>query len=143
MPSCLSDSITTVGRARWSSHGDLFPAGKVGKEARERVVDGELFILGEAQDGGGGELLGDRADAEFRRRRGGDMAFEIGEADGLFVNDPAIARDERGNGDGLGLREFGEPGINLRGGIGGEKIQRQREGARDGGESGDHGFVKE
>src|SRR6266850_2274504 len=48
------------------SNGDRFAVGwKIGKEFRERLVVAKFFVVDEQHDGHGGELFGERSQAEI------------------------------------------------------------------------------
>ncbi len=76
---------------------DLGPGcGRIGVIGRNRIVELELALLGELQNRGGGELLGDRADAKLGVERIRYIPLAVGEAIGLLENDFAVFGNEDG-----------------------------------------------
>ena len=72
------------------AHPDGLPGlGVIGEDIGERVVEGELPVLDEQEDGGGGELLGDGADAVDGRGARGDFPLEVGVA--IALGEPCLA----------------------------------------------------
>ena len=74
--------------------------GEVGQVDGEVVVQAELALMGELQDHGGGELLGDRADLADRAAGHGRARLDIGPAEALHEQGGSLARDaDRDAGD--------------------------------------------
>ncbi len=122
------------------AEGDVVGAGEIGVPAGDGVVEGELAILGEEEDAGGGELLGDGADGVVHGGGGGGRGGEAGVAVGGGVDDAAILDDaELGAGDaGLG-EDLAGGGVDAGLEAGGE-LGAGEEGGAGGGESdGDEG----
>jgi hypothetical protein len=71
--------------------------------AREIVVERQLLLFDEAQDRRGGELLGDRTDAEQRRAGRRHHVFGLGEAVALRHHDGRALRDADREADRVGL----------------------------------------
>jgi hypothetical protein len=59
----------------------------------DAVVEAEALLLAQAQDAGGSEAFGMRGDAEAVARRQRHGARQIGEAEGLLVDQLAAMRD--------------------------------------------------
>src|SRR6185437_8742760 len=57
------------------------------------VIEPNLALMCEHEDGHSRELLGDRGEVERRVRRNGHAEIQIGEAIALLVNRPQISRD--------------------------------------------------
>src|SRR5690242_13232764 len=77
--------------------GDLVPGGgSVRHVLLDGIVNLEFATLFQKKDGGGGELLGDGADAELGSWRVRDLPFQVGEAVTLVEKHFAVARYEHG-----------------------------------------------
>src|SRR4051794_4842261 len=69
-------------------------SGEGAKGLAERVLDLELAPRFELEDGGGGELLGDRGDVEDRARGIGSAMRPVGEAVALVEDDLPVLGDQ-------------------------------------------------
>jgi len=99
------------------------------------VVEGELALCLQEQDGEGGELLGHGGDVEDGLGSDGDVVIEVGHAVAVGVDDLAVFVDAEGAAGGVGAVPLGEELVDL-GGLGGG------EGLR-GGETGGGGDKKQ
>ncbi|KIU01453.1 hypothetical protein QU38_01550, partial [Staphylococcus aureus] len=77
--------------------------GGIGKIGLHRRIETQLAALLEQQDRSGGELLGDRTEAEFGLAVVRDLPFEIGRAIALVEQDPAGLRNEHGAHEGTAI----------------------------------------
>ena len=87
--------------------------GEFGEPAADRVVDGELMVLFEEEDGHGGELFSEGGHAEVGSRVEGGVCVQVGEAGGILVEDVAVFLDGEGDAGlvgGEGMEEGVEAG---------------------------------
>ena len=99
---------------------DFAGTGELGKEFADGVLKRELALLLEDEDGGGGELLGNRADGVGHGGLGGEGRGDSRESEGVGVDDFAVLHDaDRGRGNtGVG-EDFLRDGGDFGGGVGG------------------------
>src|SRR5207249_6952147 len=91
---------------------DILRSGEMRVIFRDLVVDGQLAVLGEQQDAGGDELLGDGANGEARLRSDGAAALEGSLAVALDEDGLAVAQnDEREADESLLLDLGGDVGV--------------------------------
>src|SRR5581483_8738792 len=112
-----SEVLVAGGHGHEVAEGDFVGAGEVGEVLGDGVVDGELAALLQQKDGVGGELLGDAADGIRHVRRGGPGRRDVGEAEGVRVDDALIFNDGDGGGGDAGVVQGlgGDVGDLLRG----------------------------
>ena len=88
--------------------GDVLGIGDVWEVFVERVYGAEFPGFRQFQNGGGGELFGDGADAEFGGEGGGDFLFDIGQAKAAIEDDPFLAPIEHHDAMGVAVGEASE-----------------------------------
>ncbi len=79
---------------------------RVGIMARDPIVEREPALFHQLQDGGGGELLGERAEAEFALRLMRDIPFAVGEAKALAKQNGIARGNEHRAGEEIGRDEI-------------------------------------
>ena len=79
--------------SRWRTVIGFHASGAAGRCLANRVVEGDLAVLDQEQDEGGGELFADRPGLVDRLRLGGDVVFEVRQAVPGFLDDLTTADD--------------------------------------------------
>ncbi len=95
---------------------DLPALGRVvGQDLRDLILEADLALLDQQEDGDGRELLGDRAQAEDHVGRDRHAELEVGQAVALAEDRPAALADDDGRSGLSGLVDGGHHGVDLRG----------------------------
>ena len=104
----------------------LAEVGQLGNVFVDIVVEGELALLLQQEDGERCELLGHGGDVEDGLRGDGDVVVEVGHAVAALVDDAAVLVDAEGAAGGFGVVVLREDFVDLGGGFGREWFARGR-----------------
>ena len=102
---------------------DVVRAGELGEVFADGVLQGELALLLQDEDGRRGELLGDAADGVGHGGFGGEGRRDAREAEGVGVDDVVVLHDADGGGGNAAVGEdFLREGGDFGGGVGRELL---------------------
>ena len=92
--------------------GDAAATRKTRKKFIQRISEGQLSLLHEAQDGGGGELFSHGANAKLGFYRHRYLFIRICPAKATLINDFPIAGQKDGYARLVGFGQFSQPRLN-------------------------------